>query len=158
MKASSKLTVAVFAISTGPGPTICGVCATIVTVAVPPLGTEPNAHLTTPTPTMHVPLLGTGVPGTRVLPPVITSSTETCVSVFGALFVIVTAYETNVGSAVVRHLSAAGHELVGIARRVPPEDDARVAEWHAAGNVGCPPSWIIVEEYRRLHGLPAKAQ
>jgi hypothetical protein len=29
-------------------------------------------------------------------------------------------------------------------------------EWHAAGNTGCPPSCITVDEYRRLRGLPAK--
>jgi hypothetical protein len=33
-----------------------------------------------------------------------------------------------------------------------------LAEWRAAGNSGCPPSWISVDEYRRIRGLPAKAR
>jgi hypothetical protein len=32
----------------------------------------------------------------------------------------------------------------------------QLAAWRAAGNEGFPPSWITVEEYRRLRGLPAK--
>ena len=36
------------------------------------------------------------------------------------------------------------------------ESERELEEWHAAGNVGCPPSWITVEEYRRIRGLPAK--
>ena len=38
------------------------------------------------------------------------------------------------------------------------ESEHQLAAWHAAGNKGCPPSWIKVEEYRQLRGLPAKAQ
>jgi hypothetical protein len=33
----------------------------------------------------------------------------------------------------------------------------QLAAWRAAGNTGYPPSWITVEEYRRIRGLPAKA-
>jgi hypothetical protein len=32
----------------------------------------------------------------------------------------------------------------------------QLAEWRAAGNPGFPPTWITVEEYRRIRGLPAK--
>jgi hypothetical protein len=34
----------------------------------------------------------------------------------------------------------------------------QLADWRAAGNTGLPPTWISVEEYRRLRGLPAKAR
>ena len=37
------------------------------------------------------------------------------------------------------------------------ESDRELDEWYAAGNIGCPPSCISVEEYRRLRGLPAKS-
>ena len=36
------------------------------------------------------------------------------------------------------------------------ESDRELAAWHAAGNTGCPPTCITVEEYRRLRDLPAK--
>ncbi|HZS00895.1 MAG TPA: hypothetical protein VFE37_19405 [Chloroflexota bacterium] len=34
----------------------------------------------------------------------------------------------------------------------------QLAEWRAAGNDDFPPTWITVEEYRRIRGLPAKAR
>jgi hypothetical protein len=33
----------------------------------------------------------------------------------------------------------------------------QLAEWRAAGNAGYPPSWITVDEFRRIRSLPAKA-
>lgn len=46
--------------------------------------------------------------------------------------IAITGATGNVGSAIVRHLSGSGHELVGIARRVPPADAAGVDQWYAA--------------------------
>jgi hypothetical protein len=34
----------------------------------------------------------------------------------------------------------------------------QLAEWRSAGNYDFPPTWISVEEYRRLRGLPAKSR
>jgi hypothetical protein len=34
----------------------------------------------------------------------------------------------------------------------------QLAEWRAAGNDDFPPTWISVEEYRRIRGLPAKSR
>jgi hypothetical protein len=37
------------------------------------------------------------------------------------------------------------------------EGHEQLAAWRAAGNTGFPPTWITVEEYRQLRGLPNKA-
>ena len=34
----------------------------------------------------------------------------------------------------------------------------QLADWRAAGNTGYPPSWITLEEYRKLRGLPANGR
>jgi len=36
------------------------------------------------------------------------------------------------------------------------EGRQELAEWRAAGNAGFPPTWISVDEYRRIRGLPTK--
>ena len=36
------------------------------------------------------------------------------------------------------------------------QSEHQLAEWRAAGNDDFPPTWITVEEYRRIRGLPAK--
>jgi hypothetical protein len=34
----------------------------------------------------------------------------------------------------------------------------QLADWRAAGNIRYPPTWISVDEYRRIRGLPVKAR
>ncbi len=36
------------------------------------------------------------------------------------------------------------------------QGDEQLEKWRAAGNTGFPPTWITVEEYRQIRGLPPK--
>jgi len=36
------------------------------------------------------------------------------------------------------------------------QGEQQIAEWRASGKPDLPPTWITVEEYRRIRGLPAK--
>jgi hypothetical protein len=60
----------------------------------------------------------------------------------------------NSGQAPARHRHADWDEFIqGIV-----QTRQQLADWRAAGNDNFPPTWISVEEYRRIRGLPAKGR